>query len=572
MAKKFNACNEPHQSQFHEQEVEARDYHLQISNSFASDVDNDAESNRFVAGAKFFNYQRYGALRSGGEVSLFSRDYGGLLAAAFASSATFSIVKTCVRPVLMTHLHTNQRISDSALEYLLSLPTSFSFFYGLISDTLPIYEYRRKSYMILGAFLSMFALIGLTILSFVVTMHSSRKHEVSPVLYFYIGLIILAVTGTLISKVATDAQIIELSQREPLTKRGLTQINYLLFREIVEACGIGISSIMIRYDEVKMTYEGVISPAWIYAILFFVSMITIQLTFLHNVESPVIQRIKGISVDANDTTEYNEQVHILSNRWAPVYAFYRMCQQRAVWQLVTFLMIAMATSRFHFGRGFDVLKQLAHLRQLSELIGNAFRMLVTLTAMFAWRAWLINVSWRYTVSMAILLCIGLEILQFMLILYVDSVRNEYFYYTIHSFLGVEDAILIIFAFIPATEIAEYGLEGATSGLLASFRSIMKTSVGSICEKISHIEYFAALSTKTIAQLCILFWISAIIQGAVCFAIPLLPRQKLDAQQLRVYGGYSHIAFIFLSVCFCFTFVIATYLNIHSVYGIVHNWY
>nr|CCA20006.1 transmembrane protein putative [Albugo laibachii Nc14]CCA23281.1 transmembrane protein putative [Albugo laibachii Nc14] len=88
-------------------------------------------------------------------------------------------------------------------------PTSFSFFYGLISDILPIYEYRRKSYMILGALLSIFALIGLVILSSVANMHTERKQQLSPILYFYIGLITLTVTGTLISKVATDAQIIE---------------------------------------------------------------------------------------------------------------------------------------------------------------------------------------------------------------------------------------------------------------------------------------------------------------------------------------------------------------------------
>nr|CCA20005.1 transmembrane protein putative [Albugo laibachii Nc14]CCA23282.1 transmembrane protein putative [Albugo laibachii Nc14] len=298
-------------------------------------------------------------------------------------------------------------------------------------------------------------------------------------------------------------------------------------------------------------------------------MITIQLTFLHNIEAPVVQQ--STHQDENPP-EWNEQTHVSTNRWPPVNAFYRMCEQRAVWQLVTFLMIAMAASRYNFERGVDVLKQLSHLRPSSELFGNAFRMLVNLATMFAWESWWINASWRCTVLMTILVCSVLEIIRFMAILYVDSARNEYFYYTIYSFFGIGDAILIIFTFIPVTEIAEFGLEGATSGLFASFRSIMGTSVRTICKKISHLEYFATISKKSISHICLLFWFVTIIQSGVCFAIPLLPRQKLDAQQLRAYGGYSHKAFIFLCISFVSTFVIATYLNIHSIYGILHNWY
>ncbi|KAG3040851.1 hypothetical protein PC119_g1150 [Phytophthora cactorum] len=428
-------------------------------------------NNRFVAGNKFFNYQQFGALREGGGVSLFSASYYGLLFATAQSSIIYAVLRYCMRPTLMHSLLLQRSESSVVIECLLSIPTTLSFFLGLLSDVVPIGGYRRKSYMITGTLLSFLMCMGLMILSATVDVDDSTEHELSNYIIYYMVLIMGATFGTMLSKIATDARVIELSQREPLTTRGTLQINYLLFRTGIEWIGLWLTAILVRFDDDgKHNYALRIDPFWVYAMLALLSLVPVPFV-LRNCSERTAQSEAGLM---NEIVAEEGSVAMITT--APVTAsarigaFFRMCQQRAVWQLVLFLCILLATTRFYFGSANAVFTRMAGLNPNTTLITNALKYVTTMASMIMWKVFWTNSSWRRCVCLGIAVMVIPETFRAFMMIYVPSVRTQAFYDTLGCITGFTDGIITIFSLIPATEIAENGSEGATQGMLLSFRS------------------------------------------------------------------------------------------------------
>ncbi|KAK1929849.1 hypothetical protein P3T76_014695 [Phytophthora citrophthora] len=520
-------------------------------------------NNRFVAGNKFFNYQQFGALREGGGVSLFSSSYYGLLFATAQSSLIYAVLRYCMRPTLMHSLLLQRSESSVVIECLLSIPTTLAFFLGLLSDVLPIGGYRRKSYMITGTLLSFLMCMGLMILSATVDVDSSTEEELSNYIIYYMILIMGATFGTMLSKIATDARVIELSQREPLTTRGTLQINYLLFRTGVEWVGLWLTAVLIRFDENKNNYALRIDPFWAYAMLALLSLVPVPFV-LRNCSERTVQAEAGLM---NEIVAEEGSVAMITtaptSASARVGAFFRMCQQRAVWQLVLFLCILLATTRFYFGAANAVFVRMAGLNPSTTLVTNALKYVTTLAAMVMWKLFWSNSSWRRCVCLGIAVMVIPETFRAIMMIYVPSVRGQAFYDTLGCIPGFTDGIITIFSLIPATEIAENGSEGATQGMLLSFRSTIAIAMRTLSS-----DWMAKTAPVTLddgtGRLLLLLLIAYAVHAMSLFSVLLLPRQKLDAQQMRVYGGYSKFACIAIWIIFIVFFVYAMAVNLKAM--------
>ncbi|KAG2764652.1 hypothetical protein JG687_00001348 [Phytophthora cactorum] len=521
-------------------------------------------NNRFVAGNKFFNYQQFGALREGGGVSLFSASYYGLLFATAQSSIIYAVLRYCMRPTLMHSLLLQRSESSVVIECLLSIPTTLSFFLGLLSDVVPIGGYRRKSYMITGTLLSFLMCMGLMILSATVDVDDSTEHELSNYIIYYMVLIMGATFGTMLSKIATDARVIELSQREPLTTRGTLQINYLLFRTGIEWIGLWLTAILVRFDDDgKHNYALRIDPFWVYAMLALLSLVPVPFV-LRNCSERTAQSEAGLM---NEIVAEEGSVAMITT--APVTAsarigaFFRMCQQRAVWQLVLFLCILLATTRFYFGSANAVFTRMAGLNPNTTLITNALKYVTTMASMIMWKVFWTNSSWRRCVCLGIAVMVIPETFRAFMMIYVPSVRTQAFYDTLGCITGFTDGIITIFSLIPATEIAENGSEGATQGMLLSFRSTIAIAMRTLSSDWMTDVAPVSLDDGT-GRLLSLLLIAYAVHAMSLLSVLLLPRQKLDAQQMRVYGGYSKLACIAIWIIFIVFFVYAMVVNLKAM--------
>uniref|UniRef100_M4BEW3 Uncharacterized protein n=1 Tax=Hyaloperonospora arabidopsidis (strain Emoy2) TaxID=559515 RepID=M4BEW3_HYAAE len=520
-------------------------------------------NNRFVAGSKFFNYQQFGALRQGGSVTLFSASYYGLLIATAQSSIVYAVLRYCMRPTLMHSLMLERSESSVVIECLLSIPTTLSFFLGLLSDVVPIGGYRRKSYMITGTLLSFVMCMGLMILSATGHVQSSSESKRSNYIVYYMVLIIGATFGTMLSKIATDARVIELSQREPLTARGKLQINYLLFRTGIEWIGLWLTAALVRYDNENRSYALHINPFWAYATLALLSLVPVPFVLRNCNERKVrvdVGTVNGVIEEEGNVAVISS---VTSTAAARVGAFFRMCQQRAMWQLVVFLCILLATTRFYFGSANAVLVTMAELNPNTTLVTNALKYVSTLVSMIMWKMFWTNSSWRWCVSLGVAVTVVPETIRAIMMIYVPSVRGQAFYDTLGCIPGFTDGIITIFSLIPATEIAEKGSEGATQGMLLSFRSTIAIAMRTLSS-----DWMSDIAPVTISSgtslLLLLLLISFVVHGLAFFSVLLLPRQKLDAQQMRVYGGYSKFACIAIWIIYIVFFVYAMAVNFKAM--------
>ncbi|RLN97033.1 hypothetical protein BBJ28_00014332 [Nothophytophthora sp. Chile5] len=521
-------------------------------------------NNRFVAGNKFFNYQQFGALRDGGGVNLFSGAYYGLLFATAQSSLIYAALRYCMRPTLMNSLLLQRSESSVVIECLLSIPTTLSFFLGLLSDVVPIGGYRRKSYMIVGTLLSFCMCMGLAILSATVDVETTSENTRGDLIAYYMVLIMGATFGTMLSKIATDSRVIELSQREPLTTRGTLQINYLLFRTGIEWVGLWCTAGLIRYDQDNSNYALRVDPFWVYAVLALLSLLPVPFV-LRNCTEPSVQQTEAEALAEMVAEDGNAAVAaaVPARAGDRIGAFFRMCQQRAVWQLVLFLCVLLATTRFYFGAANSVFVKLAHLNPDTTLVTNALKYVSTMGVMIWWKVSWSNASWRRCVSLGIAVTVIPETFRAFMMLYVPSVRGQPFYDTIGCLMGFTDGIITIFSLIPATEIAENGSEGATQGMLLSFRSIIAIAMRTLSS-----DWMAdaapVTSSDGTSRLLLLLLIAYAVHSMAFLSVLLLPRQKLDAQQMRVYGGYSQLACISIWVIFLVFFVYAMVVNLKAV--------
>lgn len=519
-------------------------------------------NNRFVAGDKFFNYQQFGALRDGGGVDLFSSQYFGILFATAHSSIVYSILRYCMRPTLMHSLNLQRSESSVVIECLLSIPTTLSFFIGLASDVFPICGYRRKSYMIVGALLSFCTTLGMAIISATINVDELTEDERSSYIGYYMALIMGTTFGTMLSKIGTDSRIIELSQREPLTTRGKLQINYLLFRTAVEWVGLWLTYALTRYDAENFNYRLVLDSFWMYIILALISLLPVAFVLRNCTEPSVEQAAREAlaAVAAGDDTAAAGAKTEASDR---LRAFFRMCQQRAVWQIVLFLCVLLACTRFYFGSANKLFVKLANLDANTTLRDNALKYIATMGAMIWWKVSWSNSSWRRCVCLGIGVTVFLETLRALLMLYVPSTRGQTLYDIIGCMMGFTDGIITIFSFIPATEIAENGSEGATIGMLLSFRSIIAIAMKTMSEQWM-VDVAPVESKDDTGRICMLLLIAYAVHALGCLSVMLLPRQKLDAQQMRVYGGYSSFACGVIWLIFLLFFVYAMTQNLKAM--------
>lgn len=107
------------------------------------------------------------------------------------------------------------------------------------------------------------------------------------------------------------------------------------------------------------------------------------------------------------------------------------------------------------------------------------------------------------------------------------------------------------------------------GLLMSARSILIVAVRTFCWKWvnSLVPYKLTEGTD---RLFLLLMISYTVTALAFIPVLLLPRQKLDAQQLRVYGGYSQLSSATLLLTFLVLFVFSTAMNLKAMIKLIQG--
>lgn len=201
------------------------------------------------------------AIRPGGAIQLSSKNGIGLFANYAAVGVLYGGFPSLVYPFLLNYLNLKSYQAEAAYS-LISIPWSLKLFVGIVSDSFPIFGYRRKSYMILGWTLCTICLIVLAALPAVdpYYLHPNDMgktiHEIKnsyPHTWqdrfnqdapnngsIYIMLMSLATLAYVVADVAADGIVVEFAQREPEAIRGRTQTAIYCVRTLFSSISISI--------------------------------------------------------------------------------------------------------------------------------------------------------------------------------------------------------------------------------------------------------------------------------------------------------------------------------------------
>ncbi|KAG2528274.1 hypothetical protein JM18_003304, partial [Phytophthora kernoviae] len=175
-----------------------------------------------------------GALRQGGEINLWSRQNIGLVVQYAAVGMIFGTLPGTVYPFLFNYLNMEGTQVVSAT-VLLNMPWSFKIFYGVITDCVPVFGYRRRPFMLMGWTLCFTMLLVMACMDSGLPYYPDNKYatmeaeELTPEITAtfntnapntggkFIVIMMLASVGYVGADVAADAMMVEVAQREPET-------------------------------------------------------------------------------------------------------------------------------------------------------------------------------------------------------------------------------------------------------------------------------------------------------------------------------------------------------------------
>lgn len=507
---------------------------------------------RYVAGNTFFNFEQYGALRKGGAVSLFTPRYSGYAVSAALSGYVLAATMNVLLRVSPDRLGVNSTDDIRAvlnLQWWLVLPL------GYISDSFAPFCLRRKPYMILGwivAAVSWFML-------FVFFKFSSPIFSTAlPPTQATTACITVATCGLVVATNALDIRIVELSQQEELHIRGRLLGAYQCIK-----LGATIMLFLIIALSTTTLHDGFNS----YLGLPSVSYFALHLSVL------CLLSIPFLLLFAHEE-RLNEALAAPQFRRAWK-RFWQSAQQRAIWQLVVFNCLLWFFTKFDYTELDQALGFWCYDKASDNLAGYAVSDAALGALLVFWIVYGLDLSWTCTVTWIVISWSLISFVGHSLVAFGIG-RSAWMIYGLCVLEAGMRALLLLSAFVPTIEVAQFGIEGIIYGILNSFQSIVRLLGMQI--EIAIVAAIPSLSfsedevrTSSSATQWKAFWGVLVMTGIMLFSLVglwFLPRQKLDAQQLRVYGGYSRTAVILLSIGFLAGFAYASYREWYELYN--HN--
>uniref|UniRef100_M4BCE7 Uncharacterized protein n=1 Tax=Hyaloperonospora arabidopsidis (strain Emoy2) TaxID=559515 RepID=M4BCE7_HYAAE len=490
----------------------------------------------------FFNHLLYGSLRAGALAELFSQPYCGLAISAAVTGFMTPFLAEAFQPLLCMYLTLN---SDqcTATRRFLRVPGVMSFFIGLVSDFYPIWNFHRKSYMLGGWVFAYVALMALVVVTLVdnntdLTYASVRAFYGGAV---YVLLMVAASLGVTVASIAAFALLVELSQREPIHERGMLLVQYLLTQETATLLANVTIAFMLGYNETSGTTEAMVSMKVVILIMAVVTLIPIPAVLLRLDEEP-----RQLKVDTIDRLSLTRQL------WS-------ILQQEAVWRTLVFVCCSMFLSSFRFKFSDAAVLYWAKVTPDDERVGEILKQVVTILSILAFRLTLFNYSWIRIAVGGLLVGVGVTLLVALPTIF-DGVRSTWYTVMTSSLIGISRATMLLVTLLPIVEITENCLEGATTGLVSSYITLIGMAILTFSDAIStssagltkdFAEDVIAKDTSDTRTQVLSFVVvnCAINLLALVPMVYLVPRQKLEAQEMLTYGERNRLAGIAITILF-----------------------
>ncbi|TMW61055.1 hypothetical protein Poli38472_014516 [Pythium oligandrum] len=502
-----------------------------------------------------------GALRSGGMPDLLSRDNIGLLVNYLCVGTVYGAFPKTIYPFLGYYLNMDG-YQMSAAAVLVSLPWSFKMFVGILTDCFPIRGYRRRPYIVIGWAMCLLFLLVMAFLPvgdpyYIKGEIQKHREDIENRLVGnpdapasgakYILLMMGASLGYVIADVACDGVVVEFAQREPLSRRGHTQSMVYAARFAAQTVSTAIVGFCFNGQEYGGDFSFSLSFNWLMVIIACPAAIAIPSTWCFL---------------PDDKAEGKSLAACATEMW-------EIAQQRAIWQIMAFNFFNALFYDMEAVPASIVQRDWANVEPINDTIFTVVAYLFMAVSVYITQRHFLNASWVGIILGTTVLCVLIDAVVSMLTIY-DIVRSQWFYLGAPVLSYIPQGVRFIVSGYVTVEIASPGYEATTYGLITTVNSLASPFSTSISAQIdayfdAHQDDIATDTPHVRNQVMYTYLIMYIFKLLSNLWLVLLPRQKLEAQFLRLKGGSSRTAAVVAFGVAAYALVWSVMINLLSIF-------
>ncbi|RLN45598.1 hypothetical protein BBJ28_00016383 [Nothophytophthora sp. Chile5] len=478
-----------------------------------------------------------GALRSGGAPKLFSEQHIGLVLQYAAVGLVYGTLPSTIYPFMQAYLNASgaQIVTASTL---VVLPWSFKVFYGILSDCFPLFGYRRRPYMVIGWTICVAMLLimgcrdvgqpyflspadrGISPADYTPEVEARLNRDAASEGGTYVVLMMFAAFGYVMADVCADGVVVDLAQREPLAERGRTQAAIYATRTFTATMGQILTGVAFNGVEYGGSFDFSLSFPQLMLVLAICTAPMIPVTWLC-IQEPATPPVPFLKY--------------LKELWCAL-------QTRAVYQVIFYSFFSGIFSNFSFTAGSPIQLYMVRVtpinNTISDIIGNAIFMIgIVVTGKYG-LAW----NWRTMTVLTGVLVIAIDAVCTFVTVW-DVFRSQWFWLGLPIAVNVPAGISFLIGTFVTVELAGEGHEGAMYGLLTTVANLSSPFAATLTKIVDsawdlsneRVQVDDHAVRRDITEAVLLMYGMSAISWLFLF---LLPRQKLETQELKRSGGSS----------------------------------
>ncbi|TDH69512.1 hypothetical protein CCR75_008614 [Bremia lactucae] len=481
-----------------------------------------------------------------GSLNFVSSRHVGLLASTLFAGILITCLKRALLPLLTAELVLASYQVDAA-KVLMLLPWSYTFMWGFLSDTFPLLGSRRKSYILAGWVVSLLACFAMAILNYTLEYHALSRnaateealHDRVALIDGYIGLLMLASFGCVLTINISQTYVVAQTRREPLAIRGRALATLLLTQFVGELMGQMVSDKAI-FNITEFGPTPLVSFRETALFFMFFSLVPLLALFFFFHEDPDPPPIDdgeyvGIEFERLELAKpprlsgWTESVLINWERVRQVLA------KKSTIRVLVFFIIFIFLSEFTLTYPHVQLGIWCDFTVKAQSTSDITLEVVYVLAAATWKFCALNWNWRSCILGSLLvITIVPQFVYFALAAWIDSLRNQEVFSLIKSLHGYLRASVVIVEVAICAEIAPVGGEGAVVGIIVSMSSIMRLLSTTFSNALGYA--FQTPSLRNTEQESSLVTFGLIICYCVklmsALALLFLPKQKEALQRLH----------------------------------------
>ncbi|OWZ10410.1 Transmembrane protein [Phytophthora megakarya] len=486
-----------------------------------------------------------------GSVEFVSCRHIGLLVSTLFAGVLNTCLKRGMLPLLQAELELETYQADAA-NVLMLLPWSYTFVWGFISDAFPMLGSRRKSYIIAGWVVSLVTCFAMAILNYTLEYNalSSRaateealQHRVA-LIDGYIGLLMLASFGGVLTLIISETYIVAQTRREPLEMRG-TAIGTLLLTQFMGELVGQIASDKAIFNITEFGLTPIVTFRQTALFFMFYSLVPLFALVFFFYEDP-----DPPEIDDGDNNYGADESHIFIQEETATSSCFmqlrpnwlrlrRALAKESTIRVIRFFMIFVFLSEFTLTYPHAQLEIWCNFTDKAQSSSNITQEAFYVLAAAAWKFCALNWNWRHNIAGSLLIIMILpQVIFFYIATWAPGMRNQEAFSFMTALRGFMRSAVVVLEVVLSAEIAPVGGEGAFVGIIVSMSSIMRL-LSTTSSNVLGFMFEDPTMYRTDQQgdqvafglgICYSIRIISIV------ALIYLPRQKQEIQRLHRFGA------------------------------------